>query len=524
MKTGADRVYSTRSPKRGWSWETLPAPIPESEIAETITADVVIIGGGISGLAAGARCSQAGLRVVIADKNDKMIAHAGQVAALDSPIMREKGVKIDKAQFARDWLAVSGSRVREDLLWLFINRSGEAFEWLMSMAEGCLNISLYQGYRGPDFAEYPGTHHIFKKQDCTKYQNFGGGMLVCEILQTELLQNGGRIDRSVRAEQLIRSDEGRVTGFLARDAAGTVRRYLGTKGVILASGDIGGDPEMLEAFCPIGLKPSKNMFYPAGTNTGDGHKMAYWAGAALEPAQWAPSLHCIAYNQLSLFFLHVNRLGKRFMNEDTWMQAKAVRCLMQPGGDYAWTVMDGKWLQEYGERFSLIGGQGMTPLNLSTQGAEWTPDCGMAERLEADIQRGNAVKADTLEELAEKMGVPAENLLAAVSRYNELAEQGDDTDFGKRSELLTTVKEAPFYALKWGPALLDVFGGVITDVNLHVLAPEGERIPGFYAVGNAAGGMYGVDYPLLLNGNSYGRALTWALQAADSIQADSKEG
>ncbi len=196
------------------------------------------------------------------------------------------------------------------------------------------------------------------------------------------------------------------------------------------------------------------------------------------------------------------------------MQAKSVRCLMQPGGDYAFSVFDGKYLDEIGERWELIGGQGMAPL--STVGDKYNREA-MEKEIERSLSSGNGFKADSLEELAALMDVPLDNFLKTVARYNELAAKGDDTDFGKRGILLTPIVKPPFYALKWGPALLDVFGGALTDARLNVLNADGEPIPGLYAVGNAAGGMYAVDYPLLLNGNSYGRALAYAMQVADSI-------
>ena len=110
------KFYSYRSPKKGYSWETPPAKIPESEIAETVSTQVLVIGGGISGLAAGARCVDMGLKVVCLDKNEKLRALAGQIAAVNSRVMAEKGIVIDKKMLAADWLKMSGSRVQEDLL------------------------------------------------------------------------------------------------------------------------------------------------------------------------------------------------------------------------------------------------------------------------------------------------------------------------------------------------------------------------------------------------------------------------
>jgi succinate dehydrogenase/fumarate reductase flavoprotein subunit len=506
------KFYSSRSPKRGYSWETPPAPIPEDQIAETLEADAVIIGGGISGLAAAARITAKGLSGIVIDKNEHMVALAGQIAAINTKIMAEKGIVIDKKQLAADWLKVSGSRVQEDLLWIFINRSAEGFEWMLELAEGCLDVGVYVGYRGPMFNEYLGTHHIFQKKGCEKYKHFGGGMLACEILEKEFLKNGGKLFRGAAAEQLEKDGGGRVVSCIAKGKDGKYRRYKGTKAVILATGDCSDNDEMLEAFCPIGLRPAKK--FPRHGNTGDGQKMAYWAGAILDNPEWAPTLHALGYSGFQGFFLHVNQLGKRFMNEDTWMQAKSVRCLMQPGGDFAFTIMDSKYLDEIGERWDIIGGQGMAPL--SVVGDKYNREM-LEKEIERNLSVGNGFRADTLEELAKLCDIPLENLEKTVSRYNELVAQGDDVDFGKRAVMLTPIVKPPFYALKWGPALLDVFGGALTNTDLNVLDAYGQPIPGLYAVGNAAGGMYAVDYPLLLNGNSYGRALAYAMQIGDSL-------
>ena len=506
------KFYSNRSPKKGYSWETPPARIPESEIAETVKTQVLVIGGGISGLAASARCAVKGLKVITLDKNEKLRALAGQIAAVNSRVMAEKGIVIDKKQLAADWLKMSGSRVQEDLLWLFLNRSAEGFHWMLDIAGDCLDVGVYEAYKGPMFSEYPGTHHIFQKRGSTKYKNFGGGMLACEILQTEFLEKGGTLLRGTTALYLEKNDAGRVTGCIARCPDGLCRRYEGSRAVVLATGDCSEDPEMMEAFCPIGTRaPSK---FPRPGNTGDGQKMAYWAGAALDNPEWAPTIHALGGCGFQGFFLHVNRLGRRFMNEDTWMQAKSVRVLMQPGGDFAFSVLDSKYLDEMADRFSELGGQGMMPLSVVGDGFNRER---MVQTMQRYIDQGNAFVADTLEELAAKMDVPAENLLQTVKRYNEIVASGDDVDFGKRTRLLTSIEKAPFYALKWGPQLLDVFGGAQVNTDLQVLGPDARVIPGFYATGNTAGGMYAVDYPLLLNGNSYGRALAYAMQLGDVL-------
>jgi len=500
-----------------YSWEVPPPPIPEDQIVEELEADVVVIGGGIAGLAAGARCTELGMSVIVVDKFRGLVAHGAHIACLDSPVMRKLGIKIDKQEFARRWMHTCGSRVNEDLLWLYINKSEEAVMWLLNLAGDEVELKLYGGYyKGPEFTEYPATHY-FQKKKGSHYKTYGA-FLFCEILQEVILNGGNKVMRNTNAKYLEKKD-GRVTGFIAECEDGKYRRFTGKKAVILATGDIGGDPEMLAKYCPLGLKPKKNGYFPAGINTGDGHKMAFWIGAAMEEPSWALSLHLISYAMYSFFFLHVNRLGRRFMNEDTWSQAKSIRILMQPqwgDGDWAFSVFDSKWFEEVGERVHIAGGQFTEPL-ITEYGQPWDENNGVREAIEAYIQKGACFVADTLEELAEKMEVPVDTFVATVNRYNELVRLGVDLDYGKRSELLTSIEKPPYYALKFGPALLNVFGGVLTDINMRVLDKNQNPIPGLYAVGNVAGGLHGVDYPLLLNGNSHSRALVWARQAAAHI-------
>ncbi|MDR3277998.1 MAG: FAD-binding protein [Oscillospiraceae bacterium] len=508
---------SGKAAARGYSWETPPAPIPEKDIFETVETEVAVVGGGMAGLAVAARCAQLGIKSVVLEKYKGLVAHGAHIASIGSKIQRDNGVFIDKEKFARDWMHICGSRVNEDLLWLYINRSEEAFDWLLELGGDNVAAFLFGGnYRGPDFTEYAGTHFVARTEN-SKYKHFGA-MLICEVMEDAALSGGAQIIRNTLALQLEKTD-GRVTAVIARGEDGKLRRYRGARAVVLATGDIGSDPEMLSAFSPLALKPARNGYYPPRLNTGDGHKMGYWAGGAFEDAPWALSLHLITYALYSFFFLHVNRQGKRFMNEDTWVQAKAIRILMQPQGEWAYSVFDSKWYEEVAALAKYAGGQFTDPLN-AVYGEEWDSERNdVRKAIDTYVKNGLCAKADTLEELAAQLGVPPENLVSTVARYNELKKQGKDTDYGKRPVLLTSIDKPPYYALKFGPAILNVFGGLLTDTKLRVLDKEHRPVPGLLAVGNVAGGLYGVDYPLLLNGNSHGRNLTWARAAAETIEA-----
>lgn len=130
-------------------------------------------------------------------------------------------------------------------------------------------------------------------------------------------------------------------------------------------------------------------------------------------------------------------------------------------------------------------------------------------QIPAYIEQGIASEADTIEELAKKIGCDASTLSKTVERYNGMCEAGEDTDYYKKPVFLTPVKEGPFYALKVGPALLTVTGGLKTDINFECLDADGKPIEGLYALGNCMGDITAVDYPINVAGNSHGRCITY---------------
>ncbi len=98
-----------------------------------------------------------------------------------------------------------------------------------------------------------------------------------------------------------------------------------------------------------------------------------------------------------------------------------------------------------------------------------------------------------------------------------MCDAGQDTDFFKEKIFLTPVKKGPFYATKVGPALLAIVGGLVTNANLQCLDENGNPITGLYAVGNASGSAYGVDYPINVPGNSHGKCLTWGYVIGETL-------
>jgi predicted oxidoreductase len=136
--------------------------------------------------------------------------------------------------------------------------------------------------------------------------------------------------------------------------------------------------------------------------------------------------------------------------------------------------------------------------------------------------------ADTLEELAEAIGVPADELEATVSRFNTLVAAGADTDFGRGDEPydrafsrgkppLTPIETPPFHAAAFGLSDLGTKGGLRTDTRARVLDAHGHPIPGLYAAGNTMAAVSGTTYPG--GGNPIGASMLFShLAALDMAQ------
>ncbi|SDE56894.1 FAD-dependent oxidoreductase [Sporomusa acidovorans] len=498
---------------RKYSWETPPAPIPASQIKETIQADVVVVGSGLAGLSAALRAAENGAKVAVLEKNTTWTGRGGHFGVAESREMKKAGLVNDKKLLVRDWVARTGNRAKEELVWLFVNNSGGAMDWFLPKAEAAqLTPVLFTGYyKGPNYTEYPGTH-LFRGGPMAKKGNPGADVSL--VLYNEAVKLGVTFYFKTPGEQLVKEGD-RVVGVVAKASDG-YKRFNAAKGVILATGDIGGNQEMCEAYAPLALKANESQYIPVGMNTGDGHKMGMWAGGAMEDAPFATAIHPQAFSFLSYFFLFVNQQGKRFMNEDTWVQAKSLETMRQPEGPWAFSIYDAKWPEEVKASLPIGGGMFWDWMG-HIHGEEWKPDMDQ-KFLQGYLEEGKkAWKADTLDELAGKIGVPADVFKATVARYNELAKTKEDTDFGKRPELLTTIEKPPFYANKFGGALLVVTAGLNVDTKLRVLDAKQNPIPGLYAVGNVSGGLYGVDYPTIIDGNSHGRALTWGYLAGKNV-------
>ncbi len=532
--TTPETVSQTSSSQQTkYPWETPPAAIPEGKITETHATDIVVIGCGVSGATASASATEAGAKVIVIEKHVTYNSRGSDNAAIDSRVQKKLGVRIDKDEVVLALQKHAGNRSDQRLLRLWADNSGRIIDWIGDMLAPAGYSTTLNYWPLPDgfdlekeyYRQFPVVH------------NFSGGQSgLVETLMANAKKRGAEFRFNTRAVQLIRKDGGRVTGVVAKDSDGNFLRFNAGKAVILCTGDYGHDYEMMAAYCPTGVAFAKDSPYNPPVNTGDGHKMAMWIGGLMQPAPHPPLDHSAGGTMGCSAFLHVNSLGERYENEDTDAGAVSNAMRFQPGNCF-WQIYDSKCEDEVGNLgFGFLkgedsnaqgsgvppgGGSGGAP-PFASGGARGGatgggPDTGQS----GPPPMGEKVQADTLTDLAQKMKVPADTLIATIARYNGLAKLERDLDFGKRADRLTTIEKPPFYASQALIGFLVVLGGFFVNTKLQLLDKDRNPIQGIYLAGNTVGNRFGTDYPLLCPGLSHAFAWTTGYLSAKNAATGS---
>ena len=491
---GAKQGQGAQVTAQGWSPETAPEPIADGDIAQTVEADVVVVGAGCAGMSAALTAVEAGARVAVMQNTSQAMTHGWSTGGLNSQFQASQGFTFDVSEVQAQYAKLNGGKSDERVLRVFMDNSGETVDWLMERAEG--EVPFIGLIGEPPFA------HMWEGQQPALMQ----------AVFDKAVAGGADVHYDTEGVQLVK-DGDRVTGVIGQRLSGDKGyvKFVASKGVLLATGDYGNDPAMVDAFAPF-CSGLPNSYMPK-VNTGGGHKMAMWIGAAIDRPAHAPMIH---FDPSPLPegdapfsgtpWLAVNKLGVRYQNEDTDYPYIVNQCILQPEHT-RFQVVDAS----YSVHWDDFGGDFMRWTVSKDNQAEW----------DAALERGAIMQADTLEELASKMDVPKDAFLATVERYNQLVNEGIDEDFGKNPEYLklTKIEKAPFFAIKRVPGVLTILGGLHVNGDLQVLDTQEQPIEGLYAAGNASGNFFGNDYPLWLGAASCGRAVTFGRYAVKSMLA-----
>lgn len=516
------------------SWRDKPE-MPKT-IDETVDVDIVVVGAGNGGLPAATTAAQEGAKVLVFEKGGAIAAAREAIGALNSNLAPDH---IEDVPTLLNHANTTQSGDANMLLYkTWAEKSGEMIEWMEETLAPKGMLFPFEWHRPEDpHGYYPAMcYNPCLDEYNPEGPNYGAYMhleVMADVLQNEL---GGEIRFLTPVQQLVQDDSGRVTGVIATDNDGKVIQANASKGVIVCTGGYGANDEMLRDLCPGNTNWC--ALRDSNTETGDGIRMALWAGAELEAGGAAMVWNRAilpdgfefdgSYTGGDIFlpgsqpFLHVNINGERFMNEDQCYPMSYAGGANQPG-HYSWIVWDGNYWDDI-VQFDTCGCSRLAPAPAGTAFNADVYDCEAITREHLDefwlnprIENGSLKKCNSLEELADAMGFDVEKkatFLATVERYNELAEAGEDTDFGKPAYRLSDVSQAPFYAARIAGELLVTIHGVITNVNSQPLRKDGSVIEGLYVCGNDQGGFYPHNYPSNFTGINAGRTATFGRIAA----------
>ncbi len=463
----------------------MPVPAGSPGAAAAYHTGVLVVGGGIAGLSAALSARQSGADVILIEKappegrgGNTRFADAQMRFPHEADEFGPRDYTVD--DMFDDLMRISRGRANPELIRTLCENARDTAEWLTAMG-----LEWEAGY--PHTAGY-------------RRSPKSGGQGLVDLLYRRIEGLGGIISYQTGAADLIVNGDGSIAGVRARSPEGIVDIYA-PGGVVLACGGFQANVEMRVRY--LGRFADSLILRGSRYNTGEGLRMAIDAGA--QPAgQWgdyhsavldarSPKIECgvtALYNyQMGIF---VDQSGHRFLDEGEDFRdhtyVKFSKFIVEQAGGEAWCIFDQKAYQR--EEFARA----------------WRPV-------------GPPIEAATLKELAEKMDLPAENLMDTIANFNAAVQPGEydlDRLDGKRTLGITPPKSnwalpidaPPYIAIPVTGGITFTFGGLRCDTLARVIDTRGEVMPGLYAAGEPMGEIFYYNYPgasSVIRGAVFGR-------------------
>ena len=519
-------------------WLGTEPDIDEAAITETWDTDILIVGAGNGGMCAAAYAAQNGLDFRIIEQNVAVQDTRHWYGAIDTSAAKAAGAEpCDRAKLLSEISRYASGKCDQRVVKTWIDESAAMHDFVSGILEGeygwtCEFTSGSEATWPAENAEH-NTDYLYPVQEHNYMASeTAAGMQRNQAFQDYIEKLGYSIDFNTALAKLEKDDTGRITGIIAQsNDDGHFIRINASKGVLLACGGYPGNPYMMEQLDPLGTSVTTACSY-SPADKGYGIRAAIWAGAnldkeaapmlfdrgAIAPGQDAGYVESSTafggkafpgtikqYNPGTQPFLKVNRHGERFANESCPYNDIVYAAAHQPGRVYA-QIHDDNWYEDV-QRFHTIG--------CSAQTRNGGPDYVLPKMEEAEAA-GYFFKADTLDELADKLGFTGtdkETFLATVERYNELYDQQNDEDFGKPPYRLSAIRKAPFYGCWLGASLLTTEQGIAINEKGQALDTNNEPMEGLYITGDMSGSFFANNYPCLMAGVAMGRTMTFAIKA-----------
>lgn len=465
--------------------------------------DLVVVGGGASGKSAALIAARAGKNVVVIEKMPEtggLSVFAEGTAAFESSVQKELGTpRLSKYHFPTKQegldkiMGYSHQRANYEVARAFVENSAETID---------IYRDLVVVYKTCDIAAEDDPNEVW-----TFHLPEGLGAHCQEVLLDAIQKLEVDIFTETPAKELIIED-GRVVGVVAESDGEPLR--IGGKAVILATGGMGSSPDRIfkySWFAPAAY--NMNVLTPL-QNVGDGLDLALSAGADPNTITTCPLLAAggrdmTMDSQVGGAGVNpgvwINKTGHRFAAESVAENLGDIGTYYgkQPGG-IVWSILS----QADVDRLVSEGSE----IAIGEFVVYHKPMTGLLPELEAHLESGLVKKADTFEELAEQMGVPTDAFVETMAAYNEACERGVDEAYFKKPQYLRALVEPPFYGIPLATGTMGSAGGIKVNGDMQVITSDGDAIPGLYAVGLDATGLYGDSYNMEIPGCANGFAHT----------------
>lgn len=438
---------------------------PELVEGEDEDYDVVVIGAGAAGLSAAIELGKNDdISILVLEK---MPFTGGSLALSGGLCWTGNGSKyVNEESFTPEslleWFEMrSETESNAPLVKHIANVAGETFDYLIDNGAPWDTESATETY--PDSGIY--RFETNRGATLTKFRDDAAGNQAAEFLLNFAIDSGAEVRVNSKVTSLV-VDNDVVKGVKVED--GEKKYTVNAKKVIIATGGFGNNPELLKEFDPDSA--AKWPFLAAGS-TGDGIEMTRELGVeivgngvmayeALTPKMgykgeigslvWVPELF-------------VNKDGKRFVDETGQSTDIALQIYLQPE-DIGYGIDDSK--------------------------------SDRVEDYEKGVEQGLILKGDTLEELADAMGVNKENFLETVKKYNETVENGTEDEFGSIHEQMKPPTVGPFYAVPTRACIIGTMPGLLVSEDCEVIGRDGEPIENLFAAGEVMfGNIFNRVYP-----------------------------
>ena len=464
-----------------------------------LDADLVVVGGGGSGLAAAVAAAQQGVSITVLEKRRSVGGNSVRalgIFAAESPVQRQLRIDTSKDlcfQLAMDY---SHNKINPRIFRAFVNKSGDTVRWLEEQGLRFFDVPYF----------FPGQ--VTRTWHCPK----GGGPAFINVLLRSCRDLGVKIATQIRARSLLVDEKGNLTGVFATRKREKIK--IAAKGVVIGSGGYAGNKKLLDKSYPSGTENIQRIGLP---HMGDGLLMAMGIGADTEGLGTlqliGPGLHdsiTLSYLAKEPNTIWINKKGERFINETSGLrQFESLNALMRQPQRVCFSLFDDS-IRQYLIENGLTSGRGQTYREQRVKPDAWLDD------LQKETTKGRTRVADSLDEMAEWMGVEVRQLRATVDEYNDACEHGYDPIFGKDRMFLKPLSHPPYYSLRCYPNLLTTIGGIKIDEHMQVIGKDDKPIPGLFACGNDTGGWVADTYEINLAGVTFGFAINSGRMAGET--------